>query len=215
MSQRNRRKKFLIHKPLQLHYLFYFVSVLLTVSAVGLTGHYFGVWAKALQIFSPAEVQNTLTTAAQISEYEQARRPYPHRKTSASLRSFREIDLLSAREQEIVQNVLLDTSLRIAVLGVLVIILIGWGTIYLTHKVAGPIFKLKQYCHALASGDLTVRLRFRKFDEAQDVAPHFNEMAANLDTSIGNIKNAVRNLPSDTAKKEIEKELSRFKTTKK
>jgi len=94
-----------------------------------------------------------------------------------------------------------------------VVLSIGWGSIFLTHKVAGPIFKMGQYIRELQKGDLTVRIKFRKFDEIHHLAGEFNEMVSALEERVSKIKRLVRTSPNQSIPKELKEELEKFKTT--
>lgn len=67
----------------------------------------------------------------------------------------------------------------VAVLGLLVV---GMGLvgIVFTHKVAGPIFKMKRLLREVGSGKLVVRERLRKGDELQHFFEVFEAMVAEL-----------------------------------
>jgi nitrogen fixation/metabolism regulation signal transduction histidine kinase len=60
------------------------------------------------------------------------------------------------------------------------VVLIGLLGIYFTHKVAGPIFKMKKMLRQVGEGHLSVDARLRKGDELQDFFEAFTEMLANL-----------------------------------
>lgn len=53
-------------------------------------------------------------------------------------------------------------------------------SIFLSHKIAGPIFKLKKFMARLKEGDFSEPLRFRKADHFQEVAALYNEMTTGL-----------------------------------
>ena len=214
MKSKNRRKRFLIHKKMQLHYVLYIAVTLTIVSAVGMTGIYFGIWGSIVTAFSEDSLRQSMITAAQISEYEQARR----RRTDAglrlpSVRIFRETALLSERQKEMIREIMDETNQKTLGLGTLLLIFIGWGSIFLTHKIAGPVFKLRQYCKLVEKGDLTIRIKFRKFDEIPELAEQFNNMIAALDASLTQIKRISRQSPPETALHGLQKEFAKIKTT--
>jgi hypothetical protein len=60
------------------------------------------------------------------------------------------------------------------------VVLIGMFGIYFTHKVAGPVFKMKKMLRQVGDGNLRVEARLRKGDELQDFFEAFTEMLANL-----------------------------------
>ncbi|OGW84717.1 MAG: hypothetical protein A3C35_00360 [Omnitrophica bacterium RIFCSPHIGHO2_02_FULL_46_11] len=215
MQIRNRRKQFLIDKTLQFHYFFYIVAALSIVSAVGITGSYFGIWASVVKAFSEESLRQTITTAAQISEYEQARQLSQHAEyfSQPGIREYKETSLLSERQKEIVREIMDETNRTTIGLGIFLVLFIGWGSIFLTHKVAGPIFKMGQYIRELQKGDLTVRIKFRKFDEIHHLAGEFNEMVSALEERVSKIKRLVRTSPNQSIPKELKEELEKFKTT--
>jgi nitrogen fixation/metabolism regulation signal transduction histidine kinase len=62
----------------------------------------------------------------------------------------------------------------------LMVVLIGLLGIYFTHKVAGPIYKMKGLLAKVGKGSLRVDARLRKGDELQDFFDSFTSMVANL-----------------------------------
>tara|TARA_Y100000590_G_scaffold470538_1_gene666152 strand:- start:5792 stop:6283 length:492 start_codon:yes stop_codon:yes gene_type:complete len=56
--------------------------------------------------------------------------------------------------------------------------------IFLSHRIAGPLYRLKMYFSQLKQGDLQSRLSFRKRDHFQDVALAYNEMLAGLNAKL-------------------------------
>jgi len=62
----------------------------------------------------------------------------------------------------------------------LMVLLIGLLGIYFTHKVAGPIYKMKRLLGQVGKGNLRVEARLRKGDELQDFFDAFAQMVANL-----------------------------------
>lgn len=59
---------------------------------------------------------------------------------------------------------------------VLMIVALGLTGIVITHKMAGPVFKLKRLLREVASGDLSPKPGLRKGDELQDLFAAFSEM---------------------------------------
>jgi hypothetical protein len=62
----------------------------------------------------------------------------------------------------------------------LMVVLIGLLGIYFTHKVAGPIYKMKRLLAQVGHGNLHVEARLRKGDELQDFFDAFTQMVAGL-----------------------------------
>jgi len=53
--------------------------------------------------------------------------------------------------------------------------------IIISHKIAGPLFRLKQYIIAVRNGKYTKEIKFRKTDQLHDLADDFNMMVMSLD----------------------------------
>jgi len=53
-------------------------------------------------------------------------------------------------------------------------------SIYLTHRLAGPLFRIEQTARELIRGNLALRIRFRKGDELHELAGLLNEVLDSL-----------------------------------
>jgi hypothetical protein len=62
----------------------------------------------------------------------------------------------------------------------LMVTLIGLLGIYFTHKVAGPVHKMKRLLKQVGEGNLHVDARLRKGDELKDFFGAFTDMVSNL-----------------------------------
>lgn len=209
----NRRKHFLVQKGLQFRYILYIVATLLIVSTTAAVGIYFGIWGSVLKSFSDDEVRATMITASRIYEYEQARQPDSTTLRIPTIRLFKETNLLSERQKEIIQQILDETNKRLLIPGILLLVFIGWGSIFLTHKVAGPLFRFGKSFQSVKDGDLSVRINLRKWDEAKNVADDFNQMVETLDNKISGMKTISQKTPAESSLAEIREELSKFKNS--
>lgn len=52
--------------------------------------------------------------------------------------------------------------------------------VFMSHQLAGPVFRLEQIAEAVAAGDLSVRAKFREGDEFFETAEHINKMLGAL-----------------------------------
>ncbi len=55
-------------------------------------------------------------------------------------------------------------------------IVVGLALVLLTHKVAGPLYRIRQHFGSIRDGKIPQRLTLRKGDELSHVAESFNEM---------------------------------------
>lgn len=53
-------------------------------------------------------------------------------------------------------------------------------SIFVSHKIAGPVYRLEETTRIIASGDLTYQINLRQGDELQDLQEAFNTMSNSL-----------------------------------
>jgi len=63
--------------------------------------------------------------------------------------------------------------------------LVVWLGLNASHKVAGPVYRLKKVMKQVSAGDLAVRMKLRSGDHLTDVADGFNAMATALENRYG------------------------------
>lgn len=66
----------------------------------------------------------------------------------------------------------------------LVIPLLGTLSIFITHKIVGPIYRLKKALKEITEGNLDTRVTLRKGDDLQDLAEHVNLLSEELRTFV-------------------------------
>ncbi|MEW6534629.1 MAG: HAMP domain-containing protein [Candidatus Auribacterota bacterium] len=60
-------------------------------------------------------------------------------------------------------------------------IVFGLIGVFISHKVAGPLYRLKKAMGYVRNGEYSREIRFRKGDELHDMAVSFNEMSMSLE----------------------------------
>ena len=108
--------------------------------------------------------------------------------------------------------------------GAVVIVLIGLATIIMTlfisHKIAGPLYRLDKDVQEITAGNLRVVFRLRTGDELKPLVGSMNNMTNTLRTRITEAKNGLKelesssNLPSEAMEKvrKLKKSLGKFTT---
>ena len=216
MIPKERRRHFLINKPLQFRYMLTISAILLIVIFVSLANLYFGIWSEVVNAFSDTQIQNDLLTAARLQQYEEARvsplAPPEESSTSPSL--FRQVERLSDRQLEIFKTILDQTNRALLAKLLPLLILITVGTIFLSHKIAGPLFRFQKIFESLGRGDMTVRCQLRKFDEAKPVAESLNQALVFLDSALLRLKKIVYEDGDERSEQlsRLKEELEKFKT---
>lgn len=71
-------------------------------------------------------------------------------------------------------NIILSISLPLVFLLMLLL------SIYISHKIAGPVYRLERELIEIANGDYSRRIKFRSNDELQEIADNINKLLENL-----------------------------------
>jgi signal transduction histidine kinase len=77
----------------------------------------------------------------------------------------------------------------------LVNILVG---VVVSHRIAGPVYRLKQSMHRMAEGDVSFLIHLREQDELQDLKDEFNDM-------ISSVRDRLKDLRPPAARKNAKK----------
>ena len=207
-----KRRQYLINKKMQIRYMAMVCLVLIAVSGISIMAVYMGIWGSVLDEFSDESVRYQLLTAARITDYEYARRPFSERRFS-TLALFKETEALSQRQREIFEDILTRTNQRLAWKLVLLVIVITGGTLFVSHRIAGPLYRIDQCLKKITEGDLSVRGHLRKGDQAVEIMQSFNTMAEGLEDSVKRLKKLGPQIGQSSAKDQILEELNRFRTS--
>ena len=208
----NRRKHFFINKPLQIRFMLAVIVPLLLINLVALGGLYFGIWSKVLETFSDDQTLNDLVTASRMVEYEQARHPATSQDFS-SLSFFRQTEKMSQHQREIFKEILDETNRALLWKFLLLLFFLGWGTIFISHKIAGPFFRFSKAFHEIEKGDYRSRITLRKRDEGRPVAQEFNEAMEKTDHLLSNLKALAQEKDAPQAVVKIKEKLSTVQTS--
>ncbi len=209
-----RRRHFLINKPLQFRYMAYLTATLLVIAVISLLSLYIGVWGGVLDAFSDKRIRDDLLIASRLTQYEDARIAAATGEFS-TLSFFKQSEKLSQRQREVFKEILTKTNRELFLKLLLLFVFIGWGSIYVSHKVAGPLYRFSSTLTELIHGNLATRIHLRKGDEAQFIAEQFNEALLTLDLKFSQLKNIVqeheKNPERLTAR--LNEELAKIKTS--
>ena len=98
---------------------------------------------------------------------------------------------------------------------IILFVFIAWGSIFLSHKIAGPLYRFQKTLLDIQNGNLNSRIALRKLDEAKTVAEDFNHTIAYLDAKMQRLKSIVQqheNNPQQLVA-QLKDELSKIKTS--
>lgn len=214
MNLRERRRHFLIDKSFQFRYMLTISFLLIIVTSVSLTSFYFGIWGDLLQTLSNEEIRNDLLTASRLQQYEEARYPQPA-GAEREYGFYRQVERLQERQQELLKQILDQTKRNLITKLLFLVFLIALGTIFLSHRIAGPLYRFQKILEEMGRGNFSVRCHSRKFDEARSLSNAFNHVLEFLDGTISRIKKIVAEDEKDVhhLRLRLNEELSKFKTS--
>jgi len=101
--------------------------------------------------------------------------------------------------------------------GTAAIVIIGFAAIVMTlfasHKIAGPLYRIGKNIEDLASGNLNVRFGLRSGDEIKELAEKLDAMAQSLRSKVAAIKSAFRSLEASAkdASPEMKRDIQNLK----
>jgi nitrogen fixation/metabolism regulation signal transduction histidine kinase len=175
MGKSSKRKKYFVHPSSQLKYVAF--SILPALIMTLFCTYFFNVSGKLV-----FEIQ-TDTFFAQLSSIKKTMKTAESVATKETQDSIRKLkDLLDSFED----SVLLAyteapkkwNQAKLYVLGGLLSVLVGTSILALlySHRIAGPLFRLKKSIKMLSAGQDIEPIRFRKKDEYQDLADSLTEL---------------------------------------
>lgn len=82
-------------------------------------------------------------------------------------------------------NSLLTQSLwPVAITGIVLLIVSLWALVLATHKIYGPLYRLRVYIKKLCDGEPTDELRFRKGDAMHGLREIYNDLRKSLEKTL-------------------------------
>lgn len=103
----------------------------------------------------------------------------------------------------ILPNVFLSHSIAFVLIALLTIAV----TLLISHKLAGPLFRFQKELKEIGNGDLSNVVKMRKDDQVKAIADSLDQMRANLQKKILDIKLEVAQIIESTAGQEIPPDL--------
>lgn len=71
-------------------------------------------------------------------------------------------------------------------------------TLFVSHKIAGPLFRFEKELDEISNGNLTPRIKLRKSDQMTDMANKLNVMVSSLRGKVLEIQNQVEDIIKQT-----------------
>jgi len=98
--------------------------------------------------------------------------------------------------EAMIRNFLYTEAAIIVLLGIAVAAI----SLVMSHRIAGPLWRLEQTAKSVGEGDLTCEIHLRNTDEIKSLADQMNRMTSRLRTRAGNINTLYKLLSIDIAR---------------
>ena len=99
----------------------------------------------------------------------------------------------------ILPTVILTNIVTLAIVTLIAVLTV----LYLSHKIAGPMFRLEKDMSAVKEGDLTLRVFLRKKDQFTALSESFNNMTAGLHDKVKAISSEIDQIQTSAKKHDL------------
>lgn len=126
------------------------------------------------------------------------------------------LNALKVLNDNLISNLIYTSLITVIFISIVTIVI----TLFASHKIAGPLYRLERSTEAIGNGDFMLETRLRENDEITGVASALNEMAGKLRIKMIDIKKELEEVKDSSAdiesaikdKKLSEKELKKQTT---
>jgi methyl-accepting chemotaxis protein len=109
------------------------------------------------------------------------------------------LNVIKLLNDTLIANLIYTGLITIIVISIAAIAL----TLFASHKIAGPLYRLEKNVEVIGNGDLTIETHLRKNDEITGVAEALNEMTKNLRSNMTDIKNKLEDIKRSSEEIEL------------
>lgn len=188
------RRCYLIKKGFQFRVAIFITLLLVLVSASVALFIYFGIVGLIIPEFSDESMVAKIKTARRVKDYEIVRYGLPQ---SEAIDIFKEAQLLSMHEKEVVSRILSRVNLHLLPRLFIFLILIGLLSLVISHRVAGPIYRFQNILREAEKGNFSPAVHLRKTDEFKELSGNFNLFFRSLSSQLNKIKASVNAIQVD------------------
>jgi methyl-accepting chemotaxis protein len=203
-KQKYHRRQYIINPHFQLKISGIIVGTLLLATFITAIFLYMNILNSVLPEFSADKLEEKIETANYLKQRQHAQ--YQQQAEDGRMLDLifpESSEMLASYERGVVINVLHRVNRNLIPWIMVLVALILAAGIFLTHRIAGPVYNFKKSFEQINKGDLTKRIYLRWSDEFKDLAENINECLATLDTSTSQFKSDAKNLRNLSADLEM------------
>lgn len=194
-KKQSQRKQYIIKPKFQLKISAIIMGTLLTAVIITTSFLYINIMNSIILEFSSKELREKINLAVELRQHQQVQ----YTKEMGDKKLFdalfpKEADILADYEKDIIINVLHKVNKNLIPWILVLLSLTLLAGIFLTHRIAGPIYNIEKSLDEIKGGNLAKRIYLRWSDEFKDLANLANEFVAKLDKSTSECKELVTKL---------------------
>lgn len=192
-----KRKNYMVKRSFQMRLL---------VRIFGITALILGMLTASLFVVNNSAIHEAKKTISahimKLSANSDAETVTPGKIFSDSLRIGREMqESIDKLSKNLVRAFIASLSLSL--------LLTATFFLLLSHRIAGPIYRIERSIAGVEQGDLTMRVYLRDKDEFKELGDLFNSMTGNLNDRVNKVQQAVIQLQIDIEKESIDADAKR------
>ncbi|MBI5180482.1 MAG: methyl-accepting chemotaxis protein [Nitrospirae bacterium] len=105
------------------------------------------------------------------------------------------LNAIKVLNDNLISNLVYTNLITVTAISIVTIVI----TLFASHKIAGPLYRLERSTEAIGNGDFTIETRLRENDEITGVASALNEMAGKLRSKMIDIKTDLEEVKDSSA----------------
>jgi methyl-accepting chemotaxis protein len=174
---KNIRRRYLIDKEFQIKYILYPTTILIFVTIIICAVVYLTTWFSVIKEFSDVKLHQDLTTIVRMREYEGVRT----RTVVETIPILKEeAKMLSKYQLDVINKILVKTNTRVVLIISFILLIVFVSGIFITHRIAGPLFRINRELDKMIKGDLDVNFKLRKRDELKPLSNKLQLLAEKM-----------------------------------
>ena len=189
VEKKYRRKQYIINPGFQLKVSGIIALTLLLATFITAIFLYINILNSVLPEFSAKKLEQRMKLVNQLREQELIQ--YQKEIKDKKLLDFlfpRASEILADYEKGIVVKILHEVNKNFIPWILILITLVLFASIFLTHRIAGPIYNFKKSLSEMQGGNLAKRIHIRWSDEFKDLAYEINQCISTIDESTSEYK---------------------------
>ncbi|MCP4671682.1 MAG: HAMP domain-containing protein [Desulfobacula sp.] len=107
--------------------------------------------------------------------------------------------VIETTSQAILPTIVITNLITLAIITLAAIII----TLFISHRIAGPMFRFEKDIRQITKGDLTVRINLRQKDQFSEMAKAFNEMSSSLHNKVTQINEQIDKIMTMTGETKV------------